>query len=129
MKTGNFKLVKVYGGVVHYAEVTAAIAPSEAGPAVEVAPEVFAWLKESYGPDACEWPGEGYRAAAVAGAKFALEHIAGQTEKPAVRAIIRRIHTSPVDTSPQDVSNATCMAVWQALGIQGEPLPFPIGNG
>jgi hypothetical protein len=123
-----YKLAKIVGGRSHYAEVTVT-AEFGCGRSVQVSPSVFAWLKDVYGPHAWEWSVcDAYRAAAVSGATFALQHIAGRDDIPEARVVIDRIHAAPADTSPDDVVYATVLAVWKALGVDGSTQPVLPGK-
>ncbi|AMV25590.1 hypothetical protein VT84_14430 [Gemmata sp. SH-PL17] len=127
MGTASYKLLKVVGGRLRYADVTAS-SEFGGGCSISVSPTAFAWLKSAYGPDA-EWPEcDAHRAAAVAGAEFALRHVADRDGIPEARVVIDRIHTAPADTVPDDVAYAAVFAVWQALGVEGSQLPALTGK-
>ena len=128
MGTASYKLMKVVGGRLRYADVTAS-SEFGGGYSIRVSPAAFAWLKDVYGPDAFEWAEcEAYRAAAISGAEFALRHIAGRDSIPEARVVIDRIDAAPADTIPNDVAYAAVFAVWQALGVEGSQFPVLTGK-
>ena len=123
-QTGRHKFFRQSGGRGFYADVTVVARSTTAGPLVEVGRDVFAWLKEDYGPDAWEWTAcDDFRAAAVRGARFAITHTQQPIDPSAIAVVITQIHAAPADTCPDSVAFATCHATWQALGIAGSNEP------
>jgi hypothetical protein len=105
---------------IHYAEVSVSAEMQAANGSISVSATAFAWLKDAYGPDAFEWAiCDAYQTAAVDGAKYALNHISGKKSGLNAAVLIDRIHAHPAHTCPDDVSFASCMAVWNALAIKG----------
>lgn len=124
MGRATYKLAKQFGGLGHYAEVTAS-ADFSSNCSISVAPCAFDWLKAEYGPNAVvDGPGfEAYRAAASLGATFSLSHIVGRDTDALARVVIECIRTSTVDTTPADITFAACQVVWAALEVEGSTLP------
>jgi hypothetical protein len=119
----TYKLAKQFGGFGHYAEVRVVI-DAAAVASIEVAPDVFAWLKDVYGADAWEWPVcDDYRAGAMSGCQHAIDNVSSEGSCPPVRVVITRIHGHPAHTSAKDVAFAACHATWKALGVEGRNPP------
>jgi hypothetical protein len=124
MGVATHKLAKSVGGRMHYAVVTV-LADFATDCSITVAPGAFEHLRSSYGPNAVvDGPGfEADRAAAILGAEFALSHIEGREGNVPACVVIECIRTFPVDTTPADITYAACLAVWEALGVEGTSLP------
>lgn len=128
MKSAKYKLLKVSGGVGHYAKVSVTAEPADEGSSVVVSDDVFAWLKDVYGPDAYEWNVcDAYRDGAKAGAAYALKHRTAH-DQDHWKIVITKIDVSPVDSTEQTVAFATCMAVWDAIGDEGMHAPYFVGR-
>tara|TARA_B100000965_G_scaffold342298_1_gene311451 strand:+ start:490 stop:945 length:456 start_codon:yes stop_codon:yes gene_type:complete len=120
LSTGVFKLAKLFGGCGYYAKVTVEASPGKG--LVSLSPDVFAWLKDVYGPEAWEWPVcDSYREAAMAGATYALAHM--DFNKARHDISVTQIHVSPVDTNWDSVAYAACHATWKAAGAEGTEQP------
>ncbi|PHQ31850.1 hypothetical protein [Rhodopirellula bahusiensis] len=115
MPESHFKLKKY----PHYAEVIASTTPSDQD-AVQISPNVFAWLKDDYGPDAWEWPiCDDCRAAAERGAKLALS----SSEHDPTLVTILMIRGHHFHTSTDAVAFAATYATIESLGVTGNNLP------
>lgn len=118
MGSASFKLLKSVNKRATYAAVTVTAAVGESS--IVISPDVFAWLRDAYGPNAWEWAVcDEYRTAARVGVQHALQHIAGHEGTFGAAVLVERIHATVADTTPEAVAFATCCAVWQALGVQG----------
>ena len=123
----QYRLAKQTSRGSAYAEVTLDVStPGSGGRAVHLSPDVFAWLKQDYGPGAWEWPAcDEYRQAAPAGVRFAMENASPPApEHASVRVEEIRVH--PAHSTAQHVTFAAAHATWQALGLQPSRLP-PLG--
>lgn len=117
MAIGTHRLLRVVGGVTHFAEVSVDASPSQTTNVV-VSPDVFVWLKDEYGPDAFEWPAcDDYRAGAVFGVEYALAHLERAASRTTITVL--RIRVSAADSTREDVVLAACHATWKALGDAG----------
>lgn len=115
MPVSTFRLAKTIDGVMHYAEVTVSVEQSMQQ-SIVVSPSAFEWLRDVYGPEAFEWPiCADYRVAAVEGAKKALEETASEGFSNSVMIEVQRIHAVVVDTSPDDVLEATRQAIKEMI--------------
>lgn len=124
MNSATYRVAKASGGCCHYAEITVEANSTSDESSIQLSPDVFAWLKDDYGPDAWEWPVcDTYRVAAVAGAKYALENREATT-KNNCHAVITKIHAAPADTSWDSVAFASCFALWKAIGTEGINQPY-----
>ena len=104
----------------HYAQADVSVDPGSPSSSISVSTTAFAWLKDAYGPDAFEWAiCDDYRVAAIAGAEYAVANLRSEDATRHPNVVITRIHAHPAHTSPDDVSFASCMAVWAALGVDG----------
>ena len=73
-RSGSTKLVRHRAGVCLYARVK--VAATEGDPAVLVEDDVFAWVKEAYGPNAFAYrDSDDFRGAAKLGAEYALRNL------------------------------------------------------
>lgn len=120
----QYRLAKQTSTGSAYAEVTLdASTPSSGGREVHLSPDVFAWLKQAYGPGAWEWPAcDAYRQAARDGVLFALENAAPPApEHASVR--VEEIHVHPAHSTARHVTFAAAHATWQALGLQPTRVP------
>jgi hypothetical protein len=120
---GTFRLRRQTARWALFAEVVVDVAPSS-NHEVVLDPEVFAWRRRVYGPDA-RWGGpddDAFSAAALEGARYALEHLPAASGKVRVRVV--EIYDSPADTTPMAVRFAAAYAVWQALGHASTAGPY-----
>jgi hypothetical protein len=123
-REGKYSLRKHSGGVMHFAVVLVSLEETENGPMVELGGNEFAWLKDEYGPDAWEWGCcDQFRAGALRGARYALDHVADRTGFESLLVSITTIHATVVDTTESDVAYAACHATWDALGQTGVDPP------
>lgn len=101
---------------MHYAEVSVQCIQIPHGHRIEIGSEVFAWLKDDYGPDAWGWACcDGYRRAAIAGAEYAIAHSVSPADNASVLITVTKIHAAPADTSDAAVAYAAYYATWSAL--------------
>mgnify|MGYP000737129343 CR=1 FL=1 len=93
--------------------------------AVGLSPDVFAWLKDEYGPDAWEWPVcDGYRLAARRGVLYALNN---SCHAP-MAATITRIGAHPAHSTDDAIAYAAVFATWESIGVDGANHPEIDGN-
>ena len=117
MTIGQYRLARQVGGRGLYADVTVSTTPAEVFIAT-LATDVFAWLKEDYGPDAWEWRCcDEYREGALFGVRFALSHLAQPTSWILVN--VDQIRAHPAHSDGNCVAFAACHATWRALGDPG----------
>lgn len=117
MKAGHYRLARQVGQRGYYADVTVSTTLTESSDAT-LATDVFAWLKEDYGPDAWEWRCcDEYRAGALFGVRFALSHTVQPTS--GILANVVQIRAHPAHSDGDCVAFAACHATWQALGDPG----------
>lgn len=127
MKYAEFKLAKASGGCCHFARVGVSAELSSGESVVCMSPDVFAWLKEAYGPNAGEWPAcDTYRQGAWAGATYALAN--RSQSKPPWKIVITEIQVTLVDSTWDSVALAACRAVWQAIEDPGTSHPYWVGR-
>ena len=102
-----------------YAEVTLDVrTPGAGGRLVHLSPDVFAWLKQAYGPGAWEWPAcDEYRQAALDGVLFALENASPPAPEHS-SVVVEEIRVHPAHSTARHVTFAAAHATWQALGLQ-----------
>lgn len=117
MTQERYRLAKQVNGRGAFADVEIRILSEGPGSRrVAVSENVFAWLKEDYGPNAWEWPVcDQYRQAALDGVNFALDN-----SSPAVEAsiLIECIRAAPADSSTETIAYAAAQATWRALKTQ-----------
>jgi len=120
MATGEYKLLRHRAGRGSYARVKVTV--SEGEQAVVVEDNVFAWVKEAYGPNAFEHrDDDDFRGGAKVGAEYALRNRTKPGPMQHVR--VSEIHFTNVDTARAGVAFAACFAVWNALGDPGANPP------
>jgi hypothetical protein len=125
-RTGHYKLAKQSGGLGFFAEVRVTLS-DRPNAGIAVADSAFAWLKEDYRANAWEWAEcDAFRAGAIRGANFALDH--ALTPAPMVGVTIELIRAAPADTTAACVAYATCFAVWDALNDSGDGLVQILGR-
>ena len=129
MREGRYSLRKYSGGVAQYAIVSVTLKETADGPRVEMSGDEFAWLKDSYGPNAWEWACcDDFRAGALRGAKYALDQVADSVDLKGVLVSINMIHATVADTTRDAVAYAACYATWDALGVAGVNPPEFVGR-
>jgi hypothetical protein len=111
-----FRLARVVGGILHFAEVELHVQVADRDE-VSVSEEVFAWRRQSYGPHAAIGGPEDRRmmAEAAAGVRYTLDQL---VDRDQYAVIVRRVVDSTVDTGIGDVKYAAAHATCQALGIE-----------
>ena len=103
---------------MHYAEVTIECDENKSQGMIEVSNDAFAWLKEVYGPNTCEWPVfDNFRHAAIRGVKYALANSITIIDSLHMTVLIKKINVSPADTTDSCVAFAACYATWKALEL------------
>jgi hypothetical protein len=121
MAFGEYKLARQRAGRGLYARVKVAV--TEGDPAVVVDDDVFAWVKEAYGPNAFAYrDSDDFRGAAKLGAQHALHNLSSSSTLQHVRVV--EIHVTTVDSTRSAVAFAACFAVWNALGDTGTNAPM-----
>jgi len=122
MASGEYKLVSQRAGRGLYARVKVVV--SEGKPGVVVDDDVFAWVKEEYGPNAFAYrDSDDFRGAAKLGAEHALRNL--RSPSPLLQVRVVEIHVNTVDSTRSAVAYAACFAVWNALGDPGTDAPTP----
>lgn len=123
MKLGYYLLKKQSGGIGQLAEVSVETRPIEDCTSISTSSDVFAWLKEDYGPNAWEWSVcDDYRDAAIAGCRYAIENQNNGNSKP-LEIRISKIRGHPAFTTWEAIAFAACFAVWNALEDEGRNKP------
>jgi hypothetical protein len=129
IREGRYSLRKQSGGVFHYALVSVTVDTTNEGPKIEFSGDEFAWLKDTYGPDAFEWGCcAEFRNGALRGARYALDHAAGVEHLDNILIRIGMIHATVADTTGDDVAYAACYATWDALGVMSGDGPEFVGR-
>ena len=115
MKSSSYRFLKVSEGVTFFAKVGVEPSPSPDGLEVSIAPTAFEDAKgfERY-PD--------WVAAAERGVRYALTH-AVPPQTGGIRLLVTSILGTEVDTTPDTVAAAACLATWDALEIVGTHPP------
>ncbi|MBM7493381.1 hypothetical protein JOD64_004603 [Micromonospora luteifusca] len=124
---GEFRLWQMIGRIGHAADVAVAVEAADRDE-VDVSPDAFAWLRDSYGPRAViDRPvNDRLVAEAVEGVRYALARLGGPG---GYKVTVTKIVDSPVDTADGDVKFAAAHAVCLALGMRLEPPPRLTTNG
>ena len=119
MPLGEYKLARQLAGRGYYARVKVDVSAGE--PAVVVGDDVFAWIRDAYGPNALYRDLDDFRGGARVGAEYALRN---RTEPgPMQHVLVSEIHFTYVDTTRACVAFAACFAVWAALDDPGTSQP------
>ncbi len=93
-----------------------------------MSPGVFDWMKQAYGPDAKEGSdADEYRAAALFGVTFALNHLNQMQDKVCVTVLEIGFH--PCHSDPKCAAFAACHATWIALEDDGLDHPWLDSDG
>jgi hypothetical protein len=120
MAFGEYKLARQRAGGCLYARVK--VAANEGDRAVLVGDDVFAWVKDVYGPNAFAYcDSDDFRGAAKLGAEYALRNLTTPSALQQVHVV--EIHVTTVDSTRFAVAFAACFAVWNALGDPGSNAP------
>lgn len=95
---------------------------------VDLSPAVFDWIKAAYGPEAnAGTDADEYRAAAIFGVNFALDHLKKTLDGHHVT--VDEIHFHACHSDPGCVAFAAAHATWNALGDDGFDHPSLASSG
>lgn len=122
---GEYRLRSQTNGRGHFAHVRVSLSDAPY-PSVLLGPEILAWVKDDYGPDA--WTDSQYfddlRNGALSGAIYGLHRA-----QASYLVTVNLVRGAPADTGEEDVRFATAYAVWDALGFASERQPSLNSDG
>lgn len=120
---GSFRLKRVTGGLLRFAEVAVRAELAERAEVV-VSEAVFTWRREVYGPNAW-WGGPGDElliTGAVEGGQYVLDRLDGCDNN--YQVTVTKIVDAPADSTFRDVKFAAVRATCDALGVTLSRPPF-----